>query len=128
MATFPVVYNVCYGGYDIPKKVARLYIQKCIAAGVDPAPHPARDDPILAEAVQQLGDQARSFATYLRVAQVPIEYADCYRIDEYDGMESVVCDPKDLIASKLYDLDVSKLTDPECRAMLEELVKLAGNS
>ena len=38
----------------------------------------------------------------------------------------MVCDPKDLIAYKLSNLDIAKLSDAECRTMLEELVNLAG--
>lgn len=124
MATIPVVYNATFGGFDIPKNVAALYQAKCMAAGVPG--YYERDDPLFAETVRELGKEARTFGTYLQVAEIPLEYAECYRIDEYDGAESVVCDPKDLIAYKLSNLDIAKLSDAECRTMLEELVNLAS--
>jgi hypothetical protein len=47
----------------------------------------ARHDPILAEIVERLGDQANGMCAKLRIKEIPS--GTPYRIDEYDGSESV---------------------------------------
>ena len=46
-----------------------------------------RDDPILVQVVEELGDKANGMCAKLRIAEVPA--GTLYRIDEYDGFESV---------------------------------------
>jgi len=46
-----------------------------------------RNDPALAQVVEEMGDKANGMCARLRVAEIP-EGAQ-YRIDEYDGNESV---------------------------------------
>ena len=47
-----------------------------------------RDDPLLVEVVEELGDMANGDCAKLRIAEIP---KGChYRIEEYDGQESVV--------------------------------------
>ena len=46
-----------------------------------------RNDPALVQVVEELGDKANGDYAKLRIAEVPA--GDLYRIDEYDGYESV---------------------------------------
>ena len=46
-----------------------------------------RNDPILVQVVEELGDKANGRCAKLRIAEVPA--GTLYRIDEYDGFESV---------------------------------------
>lgn len=46
-----------------------------------------RDDPVLVQVVEELGDAANDRHAKLRIAEVPT--GGRYRIDEYDGNESV---------------------------------------
>lgn len=46
-----------------------------------------RNDPALVQVVEELGDKANSMYAKLRIAEVPA--GTLYRIDEYDGNESV---------------------------------------
>ena len=46
-----------------------------------------RNDPILVQVVEELGDAANGRCANLRIAEVPA--GTLYRIDEYDGFESV---------------------------------------
>jgi hypothetical protein len=46
-----------------------------------------RNDPILVQVVEELGDKANGSCAKLRIAEVPA--GTLYRIDEYDGFESV---------------------------------------
>ena len=47
-----------------------------------------RDDPVLAQVVEELGDDAGVGGADLSIAELPA--GTLYRIDEYDGMESVM--------------------------------------
>jgi hypothetical protein len=47
-----------------------------------------RNDPILVQVVEELGDKANGSHAKLRIAEVPA--GTRYRIDEYDGLESVM--------------------------------------
>jgi hypothetical protein len=46
-----------------------------------------RTDPVLVEVVEELGEKANGFAAELKVVDIP--KGTLYRIDEYDGLESI---------------------------------------
>ena len=86
-----VVYNICYGGFSIsPEALTRMQelgftgnfskwrdlirLHDC-----------SRHDPILVQAVEELGKKANGFKSDLRIAEV----FGPYRIEEYDGAETV---------------------------------------
>lgn len=46
-----------------------------------------RDDPVLVQVVEELGEDANGRCAQLRIAELP--NGTLYRIDEYDGFESV---------------------------------------
>lgn len=48
-----------------------------------------RQDPILIEVVEELGDEASGLLGNLKVVEVPDELDNNYVIDEYDGFESL---------------------------------------
>lgn len=52
-----------------------------------------RDDPILVQVVEELGEEASGSCANLQIAEVPAGTA--YRIDEYDGNESVMTTSSD---------------------------------
>lgn len=49
-----------------------------------------REDPLLIEIVEELGEEASGFAGTLRVVEIPDEFANGnYDIDDYDGWETL---------------------------------------
>jgi hypothetical protein len=46
-----------------------------------------RTDPVLVEVVEELGDKANGMCAKLRIVELP--KGTLYRIDEYDGLESI---------------------------------------
>lgn len=89
-----IVYNSCYGGYSLSDEAAQLY---CKLKGI---PEPEgddkykyynfgysieRDDPVLVQVVEQLGNRANGRCAKLRIEYLP--EGTLYRIQEYDGME-----------------------------------------
>ncbi len=87
-----VVYNACYGGFSLSPKAGDLYeelsgkkLQRygdyVWGDGV------SRSDPFLVQVVETLGKDASGQCAKLAITTVP---KGClYRIDEYDGLESV---------------------------------------
>ena len=86
-----IVYNACFGGFSLSQEGRDLY---CKLAGVYPV-HPgnfydrdlSRTDPIRLQVVDQLGSRANGGFAQLQVRELAPGVK--YRIDEYDGNESV---------------------------------------
>ena len=101
-----VVYNACFGGFSISKEACEMLaaagVESAIEALKEHEDEPAkkwaktfgfsysasgmaRHDPRLVSVVEALGDKANGRYAKLRIAEVD----GPYRIDEYDGSESV---------------------------------------
>ena len=107
-----VVYNNCYGGFSLSAEGIRLgreisgnpmwggpcfvgekyYDGSVITEDFGMSDMYGRDidrtDPVLVEVVETLGDLASGSCALLRIANIP--EGTLYRIDEYDGNESVM--------------------------------------
>lgn len=97
-----VVYNACYGGFGLSNEAMDRMVElgyqgielnpdwkpnsKSIFNYKYYGPHDiSRHDPILVQVVEELGDKASGEYSKLAIAEV----SGPYRIDEYDGYESV---------------------------------------
>ena len=84
-----IVYNACYGGFGISEKAEVRYWElkgedrpvKWYSRDLE------RDDPILAQVVEELGEEANGAFSDLRIEE--LEAGTLYRIDDYDGFETV---------------------------------------
>ncbi len=88
-----VVYNDCYGGFGVSEKA----FQKLKDLGVDYKDSYSvwnipRHDPRFVQVVEELGKEASSMYANLKVTTIE---GNKYRIDEYDGMETVI-EPDDI--------------------------------
>lgn len=102
-----IVYNSCYGGgFGLSEEAQKLYLEK---KGHTPKLHKGkyswerhyyidelydvefeeidRSDPVLVEVVRELGDKASDEFAKLLVKEA--SSGTLYRIEEYDGLESV---------------------------------------
>jgi hypothetical protein len=104
-----VVYNACYGGFGVSDACAKLVIEKMVAAGrlhdaqklqaeIDEVGESygsyaiktmvRRHDPALIAAIEELGvEKARGMCAELCIEEIE---GSVYRIDVYDGYESLV--------------------------------------
>lgn len=104
--TRKVVYNACYGGFSLSLEAQKMYLER---KGHTPRLHIGklswdehyfisepwdfdeyeveRHDPDLVAVVEELGDKANGDCAKLRVEDIG---SSLYRIDEYDGIETVV--------------------------------------
>ena len=100
-----VVINRCYGGYGLSVAALARYLElKGIFYTKERDPYGyvsyttddgdevseytiSRDDPFLVQVVEELG--AKAFGSHSELKVVEIPKGVWYRIDEYDGMESI---------------------------------------
>ena len=100
-----IVYNACYGGFSLSHEAIRRYAEiKGIVLKEEPNEYGSvdfsyengdyfsaydfdRTDPALVQVVEELGEEASGGWGDLQIRDVPA--GSLYRIDEYDGFESV---------------------------------------
>lgn len=81
-----IVYNACYGGFSLSDAAIERYAEIKGITIYDRAIE--RNDPALVQVVEELGDKANGSCTELFITDIPA--GTLYRIDEYDGLESVM--------------------------------------
>ena len=101
-----VVYNACFGGFALSNEAMDRMVELGYDLKLNSRYNPntkskygdtaqkyecwgyvdcSRHDPILVQVVEELGDKANGICAKLAIAEV----SGPYRIDEYDGYESV---------------------------------------
>lgn len=87
--TKKVVINKCYGGFGLSEEAMRLYKQKANLSEDNNIYdyELERDDPFLVEVVEELGEDANTPWSYLKVIELPENLE--YYIEEYDGAEHI---------------------------------------
>jgi hypothetical protein len=100
-----IVYNSCYGGFSLSKKAIQRYSDLAGLGlvfkedGMWPywadsngdhwsCREISRSDPFLVQVVEELGEEADGDCARLVIGKLPA--GTLYRIDEYDGSESVI--------------------------------------
>ena len=87
LKTYKVVYNNCYGGFGLSEKAtAMLYEAGALNDKVDYWSI-ERHNPHLVKVVELLREKASTEFSNLKIAKIT---SPIYKIDEYDGSESVV--------------------------------------
>ena len=82
-----IVINKCYGGFGLSKEAEELYVQKKNISGPLRGDI-LRNDSVLVEVVETLGDKASGIYSKLKVVEIPDDVTD-WRIEEYDGWEHI---------------------------------------
>ena len=82
-----IVINKCYGGFGLSKEAEELYVQKKNISGPFRGDI-LRNDSVLVEVVETLGDKASGIYSKIKVVEIPDDVAD-WRIEEYDGWEHI---------------------------------------
>lgn len=99
-----IAYNACFGGFSLSEAAIVRYLE---IKGIEPVKKKdrwggtyhevngeyfsdrdiARNDPALIQVIEEMGSAANGSCANLRIADIPA--GTLYRIDEYDGSESV---------------------------------------
>lgn len=100
-----IVYNDCYGGFDLSTE-GKIYFAQLAGLEIKVEPHSilvdqvwlnglyfqpwllSRTDPRLVKTVEDLGPKADGSYARLRIREVPA--GSRYRIEDYDGLETVM--------------------------------------
>jgi hypothetical protein len=83
-----VAYNACYGGFSLSDAAIKRYAEiKGVSAESFYDRDLERNDPALIQVIEELGRDADGECAKLRIVDLPA--GTQYRIDEYDGSESV---------------------------------------
>ena len=87
-----VLYNDCYGGWQISNKANKLYTLRRTTKDSNNYLR-RRSDPILVQIYKELGDDFDG-GKYSKTAieKIPKKYEKYYIISEYDGLETVEID------------------------------------
>ena len=89
-----VLYNGCYGGWEISEKAMELY--KLRNTNYDSIKLEiydfCRTDPILIQIYHELGDEMNTDCSYIKMEKIQKKYEKYYYITEYDGSECVKID------------------------------------
>ena len=80
-----IVYNACFGGFGLSDEALERYHE--LGGKAKSRYDVERADPLLVQVVEELGDRANTRFSDLRITDLPA--GTKYRIDEYDGNESV---------------------------------------
>ena len=89
--SFKVVFNACYGGFDMNDNALTEYNKRASEAIHYPELM-ARDDPVLIEMVEEMGNKMNSNHSKLTIAEFPLSYKDFLTWHENDGKETVSID------------------------------------
>lgn len=81
-STKKVVLNKCWGGFDLSKEAKDLFVKR----NVSKSPL-TRDNPILVQIVEELGERANGRNAYLEIVEIPANME--YVIDDDDGWETL---------------------------------------
>lgn len=106
MKKVKVVYNACYGGFGLSKLAMERLAQLGMTAADEELKNQrahfdsynfysselSRHDPLLVQVVEELGEKANGAFADLQIQEI---HGSRYRIDEYDGFESVQ-EPQDI--------------------------------
>lgn len=92
MATYKVVYNACYGGFDLSAEGLSEYNRRASTRHRYPD-EIKHDDPILIEMVETMSPSfLNSKNSLLKIKEFPIAFRAFLAWNEYDGKESVRID------------------------------------
>lgn len=75
-----IVINRCYGGFDLSDKAKEML-------GIKYETEIKRNDPRLVAVVEELGDEANTWASSLKIVEIPDDVD--WIIEDYDGVEWV---------------------------------------
>ena len=82
-----ILINNCYGGFGLSEEAKELYVQKKNISGPLRGDI-LRNDSVLVEVVETLGDKASGPYSKLKVVEIPDDVTN-WRIEEYDGWEHI---------------------------------------
>lgn len=92
--TLPILYNCTYGGFQFSKRAVEEYNKRKDTSepDLDSTYHLEfdRTNSLMVQIVSELGDEASSQFAKIKLAHIPSRFEHHFKIEEYDGLESVI--------------------------------------
>lgn len=130
MEEISLIYNNCYGGYIISKKVLKLYNKKMKEMNPDFVPivnstnlFYNRHDPVLVDIYNEFGNKLNEEYTDVKLKKIPKIYENHYTIKDYDGLEKVVIEYDKYKVDKVKEILKEDKTDKDKIRAIELLFK-----
>jgi hypothetical protein len=123
--TFELIINDCHGTFGPSSTALEMFNDMRKARGLPTVEYIGesyRYDEDLIKIVKDLGESASKKGSKLIVVEAPIAYRNCHQIDEYDGAESVTCNPAELLYELVHDTDIANMSADQCVAKVTEWV------
>jgi hypothetical protein len=115
-----IVYNDRYGGFGMNKAALEEYNRLSLTSWRHPNGI-ARDDPVLIEMVERMGNSINNENSNLTIKQFDNRYKHFLKWTEYDGKETVTIDYDKYIIYTIRQHVDSDLSDPEKIKRIKEL-------
>ena len=85
-----VLYNDCYGGFNVSEKAFEMYNEKTKKSKLNSMNFVCRHNPLLIEILNEIGEKEFSGdCSKIKVNYIDEKYKNFYKIEEYDGLENV---------------------------------------
>ena len=107
-----VVINKRYGGYSLSDEAIKLYTT--LSGKICNLYAVLRLDPRLVKVVETLNEKANGRYAYLEIEEIPKEFEHCYKIEEYDGLESIDLSAHLLLSYTIDKLNIEAMDPLEC--------------
>lgn len=115
--TIGVLYNTCYGGFCLSYEAVTLINRRYAEVGkssITELSDISRTDPDVLEVYRQLGsDNFSGRNSKIAVEYIKKKYENFYKIDDYDGIESVIIDYSNSVITQINNILNSDVPDSE---------------
>ena len=115
--TVGVLYNTCYGGFNMSRQAVELINRRYQEIGKPPInsyDYINRSDPIILQVYEEIGSNNFSgINSKIEIEYIKRRYINFIKIDEYDGMESVIIDYSSSVITQIDKILNSTQTDSE---------------
>lgn len=121
--TIGVVISPSHSGFCLSKEAKKLYEERTGNKYDEYSRTSCRHDSVLVDIVKELGVGSHKRARELTIENIPWEFKDCYKINEYDGAENIDLSSHLLVGHMLTNMNIESLTPEECKDTLLDLQK-----
>jgi hypothetical protein len=121
LQTFKIIYNDCYGGFDLSNNGLEEYNRRT-SKNVSLPDYIDREDIDLIEMVETMdAKKINSNNSKLKIKELPIKFRSFLRWNEYDGKESVTIDYTNYIVYNVKNILDTNISDDKKITLISNL-------
>jgi len=128
--TIEIMYNSIHGGFGFSNKAIKMYCEK---KGIEYIPQTDEDynrrigysilrhDKVMISIIKEIGKEANSEYSNIKLEKIPEKYLEYYEIEKYDGLESI--NENSLHCELELQINEFEKENQELKKQIEELKK-----